>query len=206
MVVPPAITAAEHALLLRAIQAAEAKTTGEIYVVVAHSADEFRLVPVLWAALVALVFPWILRFTTNVGFTTILLLQVLVFVTTAAVISVAKLRYRVVPHGIAADAVHRAALAQFMAHGVHLDRNRNAILIYVCMLPRHIEVVAGEGIHARVGEAKWQQMVAQIAAEAQSGRLVEGLSSAIRSAGEFLAAEFPASGTRHRMRGDVVET
>ncbi len=206
MVIPPAITPEEHARLTREIRAAEARTSGEIYVVVAHSADEFRLVPVLWAAAIALVLPWILRFTTSLSFTTILLLQVLLFLAATALLSPAKLRYRIVPRGIAVDAAHRAALAQFMAHGAHLDRDRPAILIYVCLLPHHIEVVAGEAVHAKAGVAKWQQMVTQIASDAKSERLVEGLSHAVRSAGEFLAKEFPPAGVKHHAHGDVVET
>ena len=43
-------------------------------------ADEFRLVPVLWAAIVALIVPWILHFLTYWSAGTILLLQVLTFV------------------------------------------------------------------------------------------------------------------------------
>ena len=40
MVIPPTITPEDHARLWREIRSAEAKTSGEIYVVVAHSADD----------------------------------------------------------------------------------------------------------------------------------------------------------------------
>jgi len=207
MVIPPAITAEEHARLWREIGTAEAKTSGEIYVVVAHSADDFRLVPFLWAGAVALVVPWLLWFGTSLGFETILVLQVLSFLAVSAALSPARVRYRIVPHGISADAAHRAAVAQLMAHGVHLDNNRTAILIYVCMLPRQIEIVADAGIHAKLGPQHWQELVRLIAAEAQSGRLADGLAAAIRTAGGFLAKEFPATGARHsRDISRIVET
>jgi putative membrane protein len=198
MVIPPAITPEEHARLWREIRSAEEKTSGEIYVVVAHSADDFRLVPFLWAGAFALVLPWLLWFATSLGLETILVLQVLSFLAVSAALSPARVRYRIVPRGIAADAAHRAAAAQLMAHGVHLDGNRTAILIYVCMLPRHIEIVADAGIHAKIDATHWQELVSVIAAEAQSGRLADGLAAAIRTAGMFLAKEFPATGARHR--------
>jgi putative membrane protein len=197
MVIPPAITPEEHARLWREIRSAEAKTSGEIYVVVAHSADDFRLVPFLWAAAVALALPWILWFATGLAFETILVLQVLAFLAVSAALSPAAVRYRIVPRGIAGDAAHRAAVAQLMAHGVHLDSNRTAILIYVCVLPRQIEIVADEVIHAKLAAKHWQELIRLIAAEAQSGRLADGLAAAIRTAGEFLAKEFPATGARH---------
>lgn len=206
MVNPPAITPAEHARLSREIRAAEQKTAAEIYVVVAHSADDFRLVPFLWAAAVALILPWILWFAAGLSMAVILSLQVLAFLVISAVLSHPRIRYRVIPAGIANDAAHRAAVAQLMAHGVHLDSNRTAILLYVSMRPRHIEVVADHGIHARVDEKNWHELVGIIRREAQAGRLVDGLVAAVRTSGELLAKEFPATGDRRRVREDVAET
>lgn len=206
MVSPPAITSADHARLSLEIHAAEQKTAAEIYVVVAHSADDFRLVPVLWAAVVALILPWILWFAAGLSIAVILPLQVLAFLLVSAVLSYPPLRYRVIPPGIATDAVHRAAVAQLMAHGVHLDGNRTAILLYVSMLPRRIEVVADHGIHARIDEKHWHELVGMIRREGQAGRLVDGLVAAVRASGELLAKEFPATGGRRRVREDVVET
>jgi putative membrane protein len=65
------------------------------------------------------------------------------------------------------------------------------------MLPRHIEVVADAGIHAKIDAKDWHELVSVIAAEAQSGRLADGLAAAIRTAGGILAKEFPATGARH---------
>ncbi len=206
MVNPPAITPADHARLSREIRAAEQNTSAEIYVVVAHSADEFRLVPFVWAAVVALILPWILWFAAGLTIAVILPLQVLAFLVVSAVLSHPSLRYRVIPSGIATDAAHRAAVAQLMAHGVHLDGNRTAILLYVSMLPRHIEVVADHGIHARVDQKHWQGLLETIRREAQAGRLADGLAAAVRISGEMLAKEFPASGPRRRAREDVVES
>ncbi len=206
MVISPVITPEDHTRLAREIRAAEAKTSAEIYVVVAHSADDFRLVPSLWGAVFALILPWLLWFTSSLSFVLILSFQVLGFVIVTGVLSAPGLRYRIVPRGFAQDAAHRAALAQFMAHGVHLDSNRSAILIYVCMLPRHIEVLADQAVHARLDAGHWQKLVDLIAADAQSGRLADGLAAAIRGAGEVLAREFPLAGVPRRTRADIVET
>jgi len=206
MVSPRAITPDEHARLSHEIRTAEDKTAAEIYVVVAHSADDFRLVPFLWAAVVALILPWILWFAAGLSIAVILPLQVLAFLVVSAVLSHPRIRYRVIPSGIAGDAAHRAAVAQLMAHGVHLDGNRTAILLYVSMLPRHIEVVADHGIHAKVDSKHWHELVGTIRREAQAGRLADGLVAAVRTSGELLAKEFPPTGRRRRPREDVVET
>ena len=207
MVMPPALSAEDHARLTEEIRAAEAKTSGEIYVVVAHSADEFRLVPVLWAALFALVLPWILHLTTAFSVTLILSFQVVGFLAAAMLLSLPQLRMHIVPAALAEDAAHRAALAQFMAHGIHLTAARTGVLIYVCMTPRRIEIIADSGIHAKVPPDTWDRTVALIASEARAGQLRDGLTAAIRTTGTLLAQHFPREkNDRNELSNRVVET
>ncbi len=202
----PVLAPEEHARLTEEIRKAEAGTSGEIYVVVAHSADTFRLVPVLWAAVFALLLPWVLHLTTSLSAMMILSLQVLGFVVAASILSLHQVRYRIVPPAIAEDAAHRAALAQFMAHGVHLTSARTGVLIYVTMRPRRIEVVADSGIHAKVGQEAWDSTVAAITAEARAGRLSDGLAAGIRTAGTLLSRHFPRGATdRNELPDRVVE-
>jgi putative membrane protein len=206
MVIQPALTEEEHARLSREIRDAEATTSGEIYVVVAHSPDTFRLVPILWAALLALILAWALNLGTELSTSMILSLQALGFIAAAVLLSVPSLRYRIVPEVIAEDAAHRAALAQFMAHGVHLTSARTGVLIYVSLLPRRIEILADSGIHARVGQATWDEAVARLAAEARTGPLGEALSRAIRDLGALLAVHFPRpQGDRNELPNRVIE-
>ena len=204
---PPALSAEEHARLTQEIRDAEANTSGEIYVVVAHSADAFRLVPVLWGALFALLLPWVLHLATGLTTTVILMLQVASFVGVSALLSIPRLRYRVVPPALAEDAAHRAALAQFMAHGVHLTSGRTGVLLYISMAPRRIEVLADSGIHAKVAPDEWDKTVALIASEAGAGRLSDGLAAAIRTVGALLAEHFPKQADdRDELPNRVVET
>jgi putative membrane protein len=207
MVTQAALSAEDHARLTWEIRAAEATTSGEIYVVVAHSADTFRLVPVLWGALFALLLPWVLHLTTGLSTTFLLTLQVLGFVGVSALLSIPQLRYRIVPPALAEDAAHRAALAQFMAHGVHLTSARTGVLIYICMVPRRIEVLADTGIHTKVDPKTWDETVVLIASEARAGRLSDGLCAAIRTVGALLAQHFPRTAEdRNELPNRVVET
>jgi putative membrane protein len=185
------LTAGDHARLAQAIHEAEANTAGEIYVVVDRAADEFLLVPTLWAALLALLVPWPLYMLTSLSIPTIFVIQAAVFVVASVLFSYAPIRSRMIPAGIADAAVHRNARALFMAHGVHLTAARTGVLIYVCASPRRVEILADEGIHARVGEQGWQAMVATITAEARQGHVAQGLEIAIRGIGRVLEQHFP---------------
>jgi putative membrane protein len=206
MVIQPALTDEEQARLTREIRDAEAATSGEIYVVVAHSPDAFRLVPILWGALFALLLAWVLYLGTALSTSMILSLQASGFIAVSVLLSVPFLRYRIVPMALAEDAAHRAALAQFMAHGVHLTSARTGVLIYVSLLPRRIEILADSGIHAKLDQAVWDEAVAGLAGEIQNGPLSEALAHAIRDLGALLAVHFPrAKDDRNELPDRVVE-
>jgi putative membrane protein len=176
-----------------AIARAESETAGEIYVVIAHGGEEFRYIPVIWAALAALLLPWPLHLLTSLSTTTILVLQAMVFVGAALIMSHPSIGHHVVPNAIAADRTRRQAYEQFLAHGVHLTEERTGVLIYVTPKDRRVEIVADVGIHSKVGEAAWEELAQEITVAARAGQLVDGIINAIRKAGALLAQHFPPS-------------
>src|SRR3979409_1316084 len=70
-----------------AIRAAETKTSGEIFCVVAQHASDYRLVPLAWAALAALIVPAPLIYLTLWPASAIYLVQLLVFIILAIALS-----------------------------------------------------------------------------------------------------------------------
>jgi putative membrane protein len=181
----------ERARIVDAIRAAETTTAGEIYVVVAREAAEFRSIPVLWAAIVALIVPWPLFLFTSLGAGIILVLQVVTFVVVATALSPDGIRHRLVPPSIAGEAARKAAQAQFMAHGIHLTAARTGILIYVALADRRVEIVADDGINKKVAQAELDVLADHIVAAARSGTLANGLVQAVDGAGRLLSRHFP---------------
>jgi putative membrane protein len=176
-----------------AIAEAESTTAGEIYVVIARRSEEFRYVPVIWAALAALLLPWPLHLLTSLSTTMILVLQAMVFVGATLIMSDRSIGHRVVPNAIAAERTRRQAYEQFLAHGVHLTEARTGVLIYVTPTDQRVEIVADVGIHSKVGESAWEELAQDITAAARKGQLVDGILNAIRKAGALLAQHFPPS-------------
>ena len=185
------LTEADRAQIRDAIRAAEVTTAGEIYVVVANEAAEFRSIPVLWAAIIALIVPWPLYLFTNLASWIILLLQVVTFVVVATVASHNAIRHRLVPPSIAGAAARKAAQAQFMAHGVHLTAERTGVLIYVALADRRVEIVADDGINRKVAQSELDHLAENVVVAARSGTLAQGLVTAVNDAGKLLGTHFP---------------
>jgi putative membrane protein len=181
----------ERARIADAIRAAEVNTAGEIYVVVASEAAGFRSIPVLWAAIIALIIPWPLFLLTTLPSWVILVLQVITFVVVATAASHHKIRHRIVPPSIADAAARKAAQAQFLAHGIHLTEARTGILIYVALANRRVEIVADDGINRKVAQLELDQLAQQVVAAARFGTLADGLVNAVNDAGKLLSRHFP---------------
>lgn len=200
------LTPDDRTRISAAVTAAEAGTSGEIYVVISDAVDDFRFVPVLWAALLALIAPWPMLLLTHWEADTILALQAAVFVLSAAIGSHPVLRRRLVPSAVAADASRRAALAQFMAHGVHLTESRTGVLIYVALADHRVEIVADELINTRVEQRAWDEIADLVILAARRRALADGIVAAVQRSGALLAQHFPRGPSdRNELPDRVVE-
>lgn len=186
------LSESEHHLVAEAIRKAEAQTAGEIRVVVTtQPLVRHPFYALMWAALAALVLPWPLALFTALSVPMLLSIQAIVFVVVGAVLLFTALGPLVVPRAALDAAARGAAVDYFLAHGIHQTRGRTGILIMVALPERLVEVVADEGIHARVGHEAWRTVCAIVLEGARDGRLAEGLSAGVAEAGRILSAHVP---------------
>ena len=185
------ISQADRARIIDAIRAAEARTSGEIFCVIARYSSDYRLVPLAWAAALALVVPAPLIHFTLWPAAVIYLVQLVVFVAAALALSLPAIRFRVVPRRTRHERAHAEAMRQFFAQGLHQTENRTGVLIYASLAERYAEIVADAGIHAKVTPDVWDQAIAALVAGMREGRAGDGFVAAIERCGAVLAEHFP---------------
>jgi uncharacterized membrane protein len=93
----------------------------------------------------------------------------------------------------------RAAVLAFERLGMTRTRERNGVLILVSVRDHRVAVIGDAGIHERVPEGFWAEVVRAIELRFSEGRFADGLVEGIAMAGTKLAEHFP-----HRA-GDVNE-
>jgi putative membrane protein len=108
-----------------------------------------------------------------------------------------------IPRFLRDGAVHEAAQANFLTHGIHLTRERTGILIYISLLEHQVEILADQGIHQKLGAAFWDQMAQKIAQGIAQGKADESLIAVIESMGQKLAEFFPR---RHDDTNELSDT
>jgi putative membrane protein len=185
------ISDADNRRIVEAIRAAEEKTAGEIFCVIAHACGAYQLVPIAWAALLALAVPLPLIYLTAWPAGTIYLLQLAVFIVAALVMWLPSIRFSIVPKRRMWGRAHAEAINQFFAHGIHLTEQRTGVLIFASVAERYAEIVADSGINAKVTPDVWSKAIAAMISAIKDGRPADGFVAAVELCGEQLALHFP---------------
>ncbi|MFH1340584.1 MAG: TPM domain-containing protein [Pseudomonadota bacterium] len=185
------ITESDKARISAAIQRAEVHTAGEIFCVIAQRSSDYRLVPVAWAAWLALIAPLPIIYLTNWSAAVIYLSQLIVFLIAALGLSHPKLRFRIVPRRAKHDRAHAEAMRQFFAQGLNRTEHRTGVLIFASTAERYAEIVADAGINEKVTSEVWDDAMSALVMAIKADRPAEGFLAAIEQCGAVLAAHFP---------------
>jgi putative membrane protein len=221
MLNPGVLTADERNRIATAIEAAEAATSGEIYCVVARKSGDYAWTTIIYGIVLALLAPvvvlmagvnpltladFIARLTNGgwsvglggtpadeatLGMLVLILLQVVILILVAAIGLNSDLREAMTPAPIKRQNVHKVAMEQFLAHGIHLTQDRTGVLIFVSLSEHQAEVIADEGIYSRVSPEVWRETVVAVLAGARAGDLCSGIIGAVEKAGGVLGEHFP---------------
>jgi putative membrane protein len=181
----------DQARIANAIREAEAKTSGEIFCVIAHSSGGYMGAPFAWAAIIALLAPIPLIASTPWSAFTVYVAQLVVFAMMAALLARPRWRVRLVPRAVREQRAHEEALRQFAAHGMQNTASRTGVLIFASAAERYAEIVADEGINSKVPQQVWDEAVDALIIAIRAGHAGDGFVAAIERCGAVLAEHFP---------------
>ena len=185
------ITDSDKARISEAIRNAEARTAGEIFCVVARQSSDYRLVPIVWAAAMALLVPLPFAYLTRWSTAVVYLVQLAAFAFAAVALSHARIRFHLVPRRAKHDRAHAEAMRQFFAQGLYKTKHRTGVLIFASVAERYAEIVADDGINERVTSQVWSEAINALTTAIKDDRPGDGFIAAIEQCGAVLAAHFP---------------
>jgi putative membrane protein len=186
-------SADDKARITAAIHAAEKNTSGEFVAVVAHASDHYVLLPLLWSAILALLFPGACQLAgVSLRWAELYHLQLLLFILLAVLLlSIPGLHLKLVPTRVKHARASRFAKAQFYIQGVQLTPHHSGVLFFVSLAERYVEIVADKGIHEKLGEDHWKNIIEMFVAQVRRGRVIDGFVEAIGACGAAMAEHYP---------------
>lgn len=196
------IAEADKARVAAAIRTAESHTSGEIFCVVARHTSDYRLVPLTWAAALALFVPLPLVFLTNWSVALVYVLQLATFLIAGLALSQPALRFHLVPRRARHDRAHAEAMRQFAAQGLDKTEHRTGVLIFASAGERYAEIVADATINDKVRAEVWKEAVEALVSGIKAGYTADGFVAAIEKCGVVLATHFPPGALQRNTLSD----
>ena len=189
-----------------AVADAERATSGEIFCILTRRTSSYAETPLAYASVAALLLPLALvafgvrpwDFGWSAGPTpaesAVLAyagLQAAVFIAVLLVTAIRPVRMFLAPEPLKRARVHKVALQQFLAKGLHQTAGRTGVLIFAAAEERRAEVIADEGIYQKVDREVWADALEALGARLKQKDPAGGFVAAVRLCGQVLAEHFP---------------
>lgn len=222
----------DHSRINAAIARAEEHTSGEITCVIKKTALDYPETPLMWAAGAAFILPLIFLglgvwphdwlgpvLTAIAGWNApnvtgelmaaeaiifYALMQLILFASVYLLVSIPKVKLWLTPRFITRRRAHKKAMEQFMARGLHLTKDRTGVMIFCALEEHFVDVIADEGIYARVEKSEWNDTVAALIGHIKKGDLTAGFEAAIDRCGVVLSAHFPPGAVNPNESPDIL--
>lgn len=183
---------AEKKRIQEAVEAAEAKTSGEIVPMVVSASSRYSevdLYGVVVGLLAGMLAEWLWSDPWGSPYFNL-------WPAFGALLGFVLCRFPAVKRRLAskrriAEAVDCFALASFTQEGLHHTRDHAGVLILISLLEHQVEILADRGIDEKVEPGAWDNIIQLLTDGLKAGRPCDALCQAIERCGEILAAHFP---------------
>jgi putative membrane protein len=89
------------------------------------------------------------------------------------------------------EEVEEAAITAFFREGLYRTRDETGVLIFISVFERKVWVLADRGIHSKVKDGQWDEIVSMIVDGIKNKNQAEAICKAIGEAGRILKEHFP---------------
>lgn len=186
-----------------AIGKAEQKTTGEIVCVLTKQSDDYRYIPILWAAIAALAVPLLFLIYdwafVEVGSYAVEMpdpyivyfAQLCVFLIGYFAFQWRVLKFALLPKTVTQKRAKRLAAEQFVMQKIHLTDERTGVLLFISVGEKYVEIIADHGIAQKLDEDVWQGILDALIVEIKADNMNIGIVNAVEQVGALLQTHFP---------------
>lgn len=184
------IGTAEQTRISAAIAEVERGTDAELVTVLIAASDDYRYIPLLWAALVALIVPSAL-YLTPLSTAWMITAQLVAFVVLAVLLQTETIRTRLIPKSVRTLRAANMARRQFLEQGLHHTGDDTGVLIFVSEAEHYVEILVDRGISSKVDNERWSSIIENFVNDVHEGQVERGFLTALERCGEILAEAVP---------------
>ena len=199
------LTQSQASQVADAIAQVESQTDAELVTVLAKQADDYRYIPTLWAALLALVSPGIFLLTPFwLDVLDLLLLQLIVFILFALLLRMPMVLRRIIPKSVKQWRAANMARRCFLENNLHHTKGESGLLIFVAETEHYVEILADRGINKHIDATEWQSIVDEFTEKLHDKQTLAGFLGAIDQCGEILIRYLPATEQKNELADHLI--
>lgn len=186
-------SAAEKEKIAATIKDVEAKTAGEIALMVVNKSDTYPEGVVLGGTMIGgLIALVVTDYFFNDSLWMYIPCAVIVAILAGAALKRLPLLHRLfIPAGQISQRVETRAAQAFYEKGLHKTREASGVLFFFSLFERKVWVIADQGIYQKITQAELQTYTRHILEGIKSGMKTEALCTEISRFGQVLALHFP---------------
>lgn len=182
--------------ITESVRRAESHTSGEIVPYIVRSSGRYQWVPWAWSVgmwILSSIIAFLLerQLAWDLHTLEVLCIQISGILLGYGVGSIPWVKRKTISDAAAGYAVHRQCMADFLKAGLHRTREHTGIIVYISLLEHRVEIVGDRGIHEKVGQAYWDDLVKRLVTGIAADRGVSTLCEVIETIGKRLSVEFP---------------
>ncbi len=183
----------------------ERGTDAEFVAVLAKRSDNYSYIPLLWAAVIALVVPFLLlALPLWLSAFNIALAQFIVFLVCSLLFSIPAVSIRLIPKSVRFWRAANIARRQFLDNNLHHTVGETGVLLFISEAEHYVEIIADRGINQLVEQHQWQQLVDDFVSAVKAGETHAGLMACISGCGKLLQEHVPATGEKNELPNHLV--
>lgn len=212
---------AEKERIRRSVSSVEARTSGEIAVMVVDESDRYREAEISGAVALASLFSTVLSLaldhtmtlswmaTADPHYTSIWLwipaTLVLLLPSWYLFRLFPPLKLALISRKRVESAVTQRAILSFYKKGLHRTRHETGILVFISLFERRVRILGDRGIHAKIGQEFWNARASELVKGLKENRPLETLLEVIERCGTELKRHFPSgSDNPNEVADDVI--
>ena len=175
-----------------AIVGMEKKTSSELVAVVTQKSGDYLYITLLITSLMALLVPFaLLFFTPDIEAKSIFEMQLFSFMILLVLLKMPSVLYVLLPKTVLVKAAKLKAYETFRILGLQKTSNYQAVMIFVSLYEKYVEIIADSAVSAKIDNALWQNTIDTFLENVKNNHFEEGYVQAINEIGAILAEHFP---------------
>jgi len=176
----------------KAIFETEKKTSSELVAVVTQKSGRYLYISLLITSLASLLVPFgFLFFAPDTEAKSIYEIQLLSFMLLLLILNIPNVLYVLLPKTVLIKAAKLKAFETFRILGLHKTSNYQAVMVFVSLYEKYIEIVADSAISAKIDNALWQSTIDTFLENVKNDKFEEGYIQAISEIEAILVEYFP---------------